>query len=277
MIARLPAFLSGHAALSFGALTLLMEIGVAVAAPVLYPGDPFDMVGAPMLRPFVDPAFPLGTDLLGRDLAAGLVHGARTSLIVALFASALSIALGGAVGVVAGYAGGWVDHLAMRICELFQTIPHLLLALFVVAIWGATLETIVVALASTAWPSVARLARAETLLLRELDFVGAAVAMGASDLRIVLTHIVPNAMPQVLASASILGATAILAESGLAFLGLGDPNRMSWGSMIGGGREAVRSAYHLVLIPGAAVLVTVLALNLVGDGLTALSRPRSRR
>lgn len=276
MTTRVLAFLRKHAALSFGALTLLVEIGVAVAAPLLYPGDPFDMVGAPLLHPFVDPAFPLGTDLLGRDVAAGVVHGARTSLVVALFASLLSIALGGSIGVVAGYFGGWMDNLAMRISELFQTIPHLLLALFVVAILGATLETIVVALALTAWPSVARLARAETLLLRELDFVGVAVAMGAGDLRIIVTHIVPNALPQVLASASILGATAILAESGLAFLGLGDPNRMSWGAMIGGGREAVRSAYYLVLIPGAAVLVTVLALNLVGDGLTSLSRPRSR-
>lgn len=277
MTPRALAFLRGHAGLSLGAFILLVEIGVAIAAPYLYPGDPFDMTGAPMLPPFVDSEFPLGTDLLGRDVAAGVVHGARTSLIVALFSASLSIALGGAVGVVGGYAGGWVDHLAMRICELFQTIPHLLLALFVVAILGARLETIVVALALTAWPSVARLARAETLLLRESDFVGVAVAMGAGDLRIIATHIVPNALPQILANASILGATAILAESGLAFLGLGDPNRMSWGTMIGAGREAVRSAHHLVLIPGAAVLVTVLALNLVGDGLTALSRPRSGR
>lgn len=276
MMTRALLLLWRHAALSLGTATLLAEIGVAACASLLYPGDPFDMVGGPTLHPFVDPNFPLGTDLLGRDVAAGVAHGARTSLSVALFASALSIALGGAVGVIAGYAGGWVDHLAMRICELFQTIPHLLLALFVVAILGATLETIVVALALTAWPSVARLVRAETLLLRELDFIGVAEAMGGSDVRIVLTHIVPNVLPQVLASASILAATAILAESGLAFLGLGDPNRMSWGAMIGAGREAVRSAYYLILIPGAAVLATVLAFHLIGDGLTSLSRPRSR-
>jgi peptide/nickel transport system permease protein len=273
---RLFALLSKHSALALGAAILTIEIGVAAGASLIYPGDPFDMVGPPMLRPFADPAFPLGTDLLGRDIAAGLAHGARTSLAVALFASGLSIALGGAVGVAAGYAGGWADHIAMRICELFQTIPHLLLALFVVAILGASLETIIAALALTAWPSVARLVRAETLLLREMDFVGVAVAMGASDLRVIATHIVPNVLPQVLTNASILAATAILAESGLAFLGLGDPNRMSWGAMIGGGRDALRSAYHLVLISGAAVLVTVLALNLVGDGLTSALRPRSR-
>lgn len=266
---------SKRAGLAVGAATLLAEAAVAASAPLIFPGDPFDMVGPPILPPFADLSFLLGTDLLGRDIAAGLAHGAQTSLTIALGVSMLSIALGGAVGVAAGYAGGWVDHLAMRVCELFQTIPHLLLALFVVAILGARLETIVLALVATSWPSVARLVRAETLLLRELDFIGAAVAMGASDLRVVVTHITPNVLPQALTGASILGAAAILAESGLSFLGLGDPNRMSWGTMIGGGREAIRSAYHLVLIPGAAVLVTVLALNLIGDGLALVSKPRS--
>jgi peptide/nickel transport system permease protein len=265
-----------HRALTFGAMLLGALLLLALTAPWLFPGDPHDMVGAPALAPGGDPEFLLGTDLLGRDVAAGLAWGTRVSLFVGLASAAIAIVIGSVVGVLAGYARGWTDTLLMRVCELFQTIPHFLFAIFIVAILGATVRNITLAIGLTFWTAIARLVRAETLLLREMDFVRVAPSMGVSDLRIILTHVLPNAMPPVIANASILAAIAILSESGLSFLGLGDPNSVSWGGMIGAGREAIRSAWYLTIIPGAAVLVAVLSLNLIGDGLIRALDPRSR-
>lgn len=264
-----------HRALAAGLALLVLLLLTAFTAPWLFPGDPHDMVGAPALHPGDDPAFPLGTDLLGRDVAAGIAWGTRVSLLVGLASAAIAIVIGSVVGVLAGYARGWTDTLLMRLCELFQTIPHFLFAIFIVAILGATVRNIVLAIGLTFWPTIARLVRAETLLLRELDFVHVAPAMGVSDLRVILTHVLPNAMPPVIANASILAAIAILSESGLFFLGLGDPNSVSLGGMIGAGREAIRSAWYLTLVPGAAVLAAVLSLNLIGDGLIRALNPRT--
>lgn len=266
-----------HASLTLGLALLLLEVLLALSAPWLFPGDPHDMLGPSALSPGQDPAFLLGTDLLGRDVAAGIAWGTRVSLAVGLCSAGIAIAIGATFGMLAGYLRGWADTLLMRVSELFQTIPSFLFAIFIVAILGATMEHIILAIGLTSWPVIARLVRAETLLLRELDYVRIAPTMGASSLRVIVTHILPNALPPVVATASILAAIAILAESGLAFLGLGDPNRISWGGMIGAGREAVRSAPFLTLAPGAAVLVAVLALNLIGDGLGRALNPRTRR
>jgi peptide/nickel transport system permease protein len=262
-------------ALRSGLVILTAEVVIAVLANWLYPGDPFDLAGAPFLAPWRksdDPQFPLGTDILGRDIAAGLVHGARISLIVGFSATALAVTVGTTVGLLSGYLGGGVDHVLMRVTELFQVIPHFLLAIILVAILGARIEFIVLAIGLTSWSMVARLVRAETLALRELDYVRICVAMGGGPVRVMLTHILPNVLPPIIVAASILTALAVLTEAGLAFFGLSDSNHISWGGMIGASRDAQQTAPYMTLIPGLAIVVTVMALSLIGDGLTALLR-----
>lgn len=263
--------------LSVGLSILLAEIVIATLAGVLHPGDPQDLVAQPFIAPGVDLEFPLGTDLLGRDIAAGLLYGARVSMIVGFSATTITLVIGVLTGLISGYFGGWIDHALMRLTELFQAIPHFLFAIILVAILGATVENTIFAIGITSWPIVARLVRAETLTLRELDFVKASTIMGAGHLRVLITHILPNALPPVVTMLSVLAAMSILTEVGLAFLGLADNNRISWGSMIGAGRESLREAPYISLIPGAAVVITVLSLSLVGDGVARLINPRASR
>lgn len=260
-----------------GSLVMVGVIAAAALAPLLYPGDPADMVAAPFVWPGSDPEFPLGTDLMGRDLTAGLLHGASVSLMVGAVAAAIALVIGVTLGAVAGYYGGWMDDLIMRVTELFQTMPAFLLAIVMVAVLNPSIYTIILALGITAWPGIARLTRAEVLALRNRDFVQALIGMGMSDWRIVLFHVVPNALTPVIVAASILVATAILSEAGLSFLGLGDPNHVSWGTMIGAGRDALRTAWYQTAIPGLAIMITVLALNLLGDALNHALNPRLRR
>jgi len=163
------------------------------------------------------------------------------------------------------------------VTELFQTMPAFLLAIVLVAILSPSIYTIILALGITAWPGIARLTRAEVMALRDRDFVQALIAMGMRDRRILLLHIIPNALTPVIVAASILVATAILSEAGLSFLGLGDPNHVSWGTMIGAGRDALRTAWYQTAIPGVAIMLTVLALNLLGDALNQALNPRLRR
>jgi len=253
--------------LQFGLLLLGAQLFVAAAAGWLYPGDPFELAGAAFLSPGADPEFPLGTDIMGRDIAAGLMHGARVSLLVGLSATVIATLLGTAIGLCAGYFGRWIDHGLMRITELFQVIPHFLFAIILVSILGARLENIILAIGVTSWTMVARLVRAETLALRERDYVKICTVMGGSHARVILTHILPNALPPVIVAASILTALAVLTEAGLAFLGMSDSNHISWGGMIGASREALLDAPYMTLIPGAAIVLSVMALSLIGDGL----------
>jgi peptide/nickel transport system permease protein len=248
---------------------------VALAGPVLYRVDPWELAG----RPFSPPSgqFPLGTDTLGRDLAAGLVHGARVSLLVGLVATGAALLVGIVLGALAGYAGGWLDDVLMRFTEFFQTIPSFILAVVLVAIFQPSITSIVIAIAMVSWPTVARLVRGEFLALRHRDFVQACVALGMPVRAIVFRQILPNAAAPVIVTGSLMVATAILLESGLSFLGLGDPNVMSWGFMIGSSRTVLRQAWWMSAIPGLAILVTVLALNLVGEGLNDALNPRLRR
>lgn len=260
--------------LKLGLVILLAEIVAGVLASWLYPGDPFAMVEVSFLKPGELAGLPLGTDVMGRDIAAGLFHGARVSLLVGLAATLIATVVGVAVGLLSGYFGGVVDHALMRLTELFQVIPHFLLAITLVAILGATLGNIIFAIGITSWPMIARLVRAETLVLREHDYVKIAAVMGASPLRVIVTHVLPNAFPPVVVAASLLTATAVLMECGLAFLGMGDVSRVSWGGMIGAAREALLDAPYMTLIPGAAIVMTVMALSLIGDGLNQLLNPR---
>lgn len=260
-----------------GAVLLVAILAMVAVAPLLFPNDPLDMVAQPFLWPGQDPEFPLGTDMLGRDLASGIVHGARISLLIGVVASLVSVVIGVAVGALAGFYGGKADEVLMRLTELFQTIPPFLFALAIVAILQPSIAAIVVAIGLTSWPGLARLLRAEVLKLRKGDFVQAAVASGASDIRIILRHILPNALAPVIVTSSVLVASAILTESGLAFLGLGDPNVMSWGAMVGAGREVIRTDWYIATLPGIAIVAAVLALNLLSDALNDVLDPKRRK
>lgn len=259
-----------------GLLLLLLVVLVAAIGPILFPQDPWALAGRPFVWPGVDMAHPLGTDMLGRDVLAGIIHGAYVSLMIGITATAMALSLGITLGAIAGYFGGWVDDLLMRITEVFQTMPHFIFVVVLVAIFQPAATTIVLAIAAVAWPGIARLLRAEFLSLRSREFVQSCVVVGMGELRIIFTQILPNCMAPVIVMASIMVATAILIEAGLAFLGLGDPNVMSWGTMIGNGREALRTAWYLSAIPGIAILLTVLAINLVGEGLNDALNPRLR-
>ena len=257
-----------------GLLLLVCVALMAISAPLLFPEDPWDMVAAPFLWPGQDPKFLLGSDIMGRDLASGLFHGARISLLVGFTATLAAVLLGTAVGAIAGYYGGWVDSALMALTELFQTIPQFIFAIVVVAILAPTVTTVTFALAIVSWPSIARLVRAEFMTLRERDFVLAGISIGMSNFRIITTQILPNALGPIIVTGSLMIATTILTEAGLAFLGLGDPNVMSWGTIIGAGRDALRSAWYITAIPGLAIMFTVLGLNLVGEGLNDALNPR---
>ena len=257
-----------------GFLLLVCVALMALLAPLLFPEDPWDMVAAPFLWPGQDPKFLLGSDIMGRDLASGLFHGARISLLVGFTATLAAVLLGTAIGAIAGYYGGWVDSALMALTELFQTIPQFIFAIVVVAILAPTVTTVTFALAIVSWPSIARLVRAEFMTLRERDFVLAGISIGMSDFRIITTQILPNALGPIIVTGSLMIATTILTEAGLAFLGLGDPNVMSWGTIIGAGRDALRSAWYITAIPGLAIMFTVLGLNLVGEGLNDALNPR---
>ncbi len=258
-----------------GAAILLLVAALALLAPHLYPDNPQDMVAAPTQWPGADPAYPLGTDSLGRDIAAGLIHGARVSLLVGIVAAAIGLLIGALVGAVGGYFGGWLDTATVRLTELVQTIPSFLLVIVLVAIGAPSVRTIALAIGLASWPLVARLVRAQFRALRSAEFVMAARSLGYGTPRLILTEIMPNALPPVIVTASVLVANAILTEAGLSFLGMGDPNLVSWGSMIGDGRPLLRTEWFVAAIPGAAIALTVLALNLAGDGLNDVLNPRA--
>jgi peptide/nickel transport system permease protein len=246
----------------------------AVFGPMFHATDPWAFVARPFVWPGDRLAVPLGSDYLGRDVLAGLLHGARVSLMIGLAATAAALGIGVLVGALAGYFRGWTDDVLMRITETFQTIPNFILAIVLVAIFKPTIETIMLTIGIVSWPPIARLVRAEFLSLREREFVQSCVVIGMSEPRIIITQILPNCTAPVVVLASILVATAILIEAGLSFLGLGDPNVMSWGKMIGDSRDSLRSAWYLSAIPGLAILLTVLSINLIGEGLNDALNPR---
>jgi peptide/nickel transport system permease protein len=250
-----------------GMLILALGIMLALAAPLLFPGDPLDMVARPLTPAFANPLVPLGTDRLGRDILAGLAHGARATLATAGLVALVALLLGAGIGTVAGYAGGLVDEALMRLADATQTVPGFVLALALVSVLGPTQPAIVLALAAGAWTGPARVVRAETLSLKERPFVEASRLVGRPRLAIAIDVVLPNALNPLIALAAVIVAGAILAESALSFLGLGDPNVASWGAMIAEGRAVLRTAPHVILAPGLAVMATVLAVSLVGDGL----------
>ena len=258
-------------------LAVLALVGVAAAsAGMLFPYSPWDMRGAPFMQPG-EMEFLLGSDSLGRDVAAGIAYGARVSLLIGAVSTLVAVLLGITLGAVAGYAGGVVDDAIMRFTEFFQTVPSFMLAVVLVAIFSPSLGSIVAAIAIVSWPPVARVARAEFMTLRSREFVQAAEVLGRSRTAIIFREILPNALSPIIVLASLMVASAILLESGLSFLGLGDPNMISWGFMIGAGRSVIRMAWWMSVFPGVAIFLTVLALNLVGEGLSDALNPRLAR
>lgn len=260
-----------------GILILLAVIAFAILAPTLYPQSPWRPVARPFLAPFTMERFPLGTDTLGRNLASGLVHGARVSLMIGIVSTLVALVIGVPLGAVAGYAGGFVDDALMRFTEFFQTIPSFALAIVLVAILQPQLGSIVLAIGVVSWPPVARLVRGEVLSLKTREYVQAAVTIGQSTPRIIFSQVLPNTIAPIIVMGSLMIGSAILLESSLSFLGLGDPNLMSWGYMVGAGRTRLLDAWWISFFPGLAIFLTVLALNLAGEGLNDALNPRLAR
>ncbi|MDB5413526.1 MAG: transporter permease [Rubritepida sp.] len=259
-----------------GLVALLAVMFMAATAPIFFPGSPWDMAGAPFMPPG-EMGMLLGSDSLGRDVAAGIAHGARISLMVGAVSTICALFVGVTLGAVAGYLGGFMDDAVMRFTEFFQTIPSFVLAILLVAIFTPTIGSVVGAIAIVSWPPVARVVRAEFLSLRGREFVQAAEVLGKSRMAIVVGDILPNALSPIIVLASLMVASAILLESALSFLGLGDPNLMTWGFLIGSGRSVIRLAWWMSVFPGLAIFITVLSLNLVGEGLSDALNPRLAR
>jgi peptide/nickel transport system permease protein len=238
--------------------------------------DPLRIVGRPELWPFTNPRFPLGTDSLGRDIASMLAWGARASLLIGICAAAATTLIGVAIGATAAYFGRWVDEALMRLTEMFQIVPGLIFVLSIVSIIGGTITNITIAVGVVSWTQIARLTRAEILSLRDREYVQACRSMGMGDIRILLLEILPNALPPIVVLSSLSVAGAILYESAVSFLGLGDPNVASWGRLIGEGRTLIRTSWYICAMPGIAIMLLVLALNLVGDGLNDALNPKLR-
>ena len=261
-------------------LGLIIVLGVtfaAVFAPLIAPFDPNELhLDAILKAPCAE--FPLGTDRLGRDVLSRLLYGGRVSLWVGFVAVGISISIGALLGLVSGYFGGLVDEIVMRFVDIMLCFPSFFLILAVVAFLEPSLFNIMVVIGLTSWMGVARLVRAETLTLREREFVSAARLAGTSTWRIMTRHILPNAMAPVTISAILGIGGAILIESGLSFLGLGvQPPQASWGNMLMDGKSVIEEASWLSLFPGLAILITVLGYNLLGESLREFLDPRLKK
>ncbi len=255
-------------------LTLIILAGIF--GPFIYPSDPFEMVWAPFSPPGEE-GYLLGTDYLGRDLLSMLIHGARVSMAIGVSAAFITVFIGITVGALAGFYLGFVEEVLMRITEFFQVLPTLLFSMVIVALFGASLPMITLAIGLVSWPAVARITRAEFLRIRELEYVTASRASGSSNMKLMFKVILPNALPPIIVQAALMVGSAILFEAGLSFLGLTDPNIVSWGQIIGSNRQYILDASYTVTIPGLAIFITVLAISLVGDGLNDALNPKLRQ
>lgn len=260
-----------------GLLLLLIIMGMAMSANWIYPDNPLSLAGRPLQWPLTNTKFLLGTDQVGRNIAAQLFYGARVSLLIGLVSTVIAIIIGIIIGAIAGFYGGIADDFLMRFTETFQILPNFLLLLVAVAIFGSTIQVIIMALGLISWPPIARLTRSEFLSLRHQEFVQADRTLGMTNMRIIFTEILPNALSPVIMYASVILSTAILMESALAFLNLSDPNVASWGNLIGGGKAVLRNQWYVSAIPGVAILFTVLAVSLVGQGLNDALNPRLKK
>jgi len=261
---------------ALGLILLLGVIAMTFLGPTLYPVDPFEIVWAPFTPPGDQATVPLGTDYLGRDVLAGIINGGGATLAVGASAALLTVFIGITIGAFAGFHGGVVDEVLMRVTEFFQVLPPLLFAMVLVALFSPTLTTVAIAIGVVSWPQTARLTRAEFLKIKQLEYVTAARSIGARNGRIMWWVILPNALPPLIVSATLIIGVAILFEAGLSFLGLSDPNVMSWGYMIGSSRQYIIDSWWSVTFPGIAIFITVLSVSLIGDGLNDAFNPKLR-
>lgn len=261
--------------LSFaGAVVVAMLVATAILAPLIAPYDPMTIDVHKVLSP---PSFshPFGTDDLGRDVLSRMIWGSRVSLKVGFVAIGLALIIGISIGAIAGFYGGKIDAILMRFVDIMLAFPVFFLILAVIAILEPGIFTIMVVIGLTGWMDVARLIRAEFLTLKERDFVVAASAVGAGNMRLIFRHILPNALSPVFVAATFGIAGAILTESGLSFLGLGvQPPNPSWGNILTSGKDNIEVAWWLSVFPGLAILITVLSYNLMGEGLRDALDPR---
>ena len=260
-----------------GVAIIVLVVLLAIFAGGVWPVDPLEQnVADRMMAPSAE--HPLGTDSYGRDVLSRLLHAARISLAIGVIAIAIAMVVGSAIGIAAGYIGGWFDTVVSSLLDVLLSFPTLLLGLMVVAMLGPSIENLVLAIALTELAPFARVARAPTIALKERDFIEAGRALGFSHLRLVVVHIVPNLLAEVVVVASLWLATAIRTEASLSVIGLGvKPPTPTWGGMIREGFENILDAPWLAVAPGLAILVTVLGLNLAGDGLRDAIDPKVRR
>ncbi len=259
-----------------GLIVLSLIVLISLIGPFIYSTDPFEMVWAPFTKPG-EQGFILGTDYLGRDLLAQIIHGGRVTLAVGCAAALLSVFIGITIGALSGFYRGWVEELLMRITEFFQVLPTLLFSMVIVALFGASLPVITFAIGIVSWTAVARITRAEFLRIRELEYVTASRSVGAKDIYLIMQVILPNALPPIVVQATLMVGSAILFEAGLSFLGLSDPNVMSWGAIMGNNRQYILLEGYILMYPGLAIFITVLAISLVGDGLNDALNPKLRK
>ncbi len=266
---------SRHRVSLVGLGLLVALLGVVVFGSVLQPFDPERVGAGPSLVP-PDATHLMGTDELGRDVLSRVVSGTRVSMLVGLSAALISTLLGIVLGAFAGFFGGWIDDLLMRITEVFQIIPRFFLAMMLVAFFGASILNLILAIALLSWPQLARIVRAEFLTLKSRHYVDAARVVGASTPALIFAEILPNALGPVIVSATLLVGQAIIIEAGLSYIGLGDPNQVSLGLMLQQAQQIMRTAWWSTAFPGLVIFLTVLGINLAGDGLNDVFNPRSR-
>jgi peptide/nickel transport system permease protein len=260
-----------------GGLVVAALFLVSFLAPLLTPYDPATINAYHVLLP-PSPAHWMGTDELGRDVLTRVLYGARISLKVGFVAIGIAVLIGTIVGLVAGFYGGWIDSILMRFVDIMLCFPTFFLILAVIALLEPSIWYIMLIIGITGWMGVARLVRAEVLSIKERDYIMAARAIGASDLRIICRHILPNAAAPILVTATLGIAGAILTESALSFLGIGvQPPTPSWGNILTAGKDYIEFAWWLSLFPGLAILITVLAYNLLGEGIRDALDPRLKR
>jgi peptide/nickel transport system permease protein len=259
-----------------GLAIILALVLVAIFADVIAPYSPFegDLRTMRLLPPSAE--HPMGTDDLGRDIFSRVIHGSRLTLYIIILVAIIAAPIGLAMGTIAGYAGGWTDAILMRITDIFLAFPKLILALAFVAALGPGIENAIIAIAITSWPPYARIARAETLTVRNSDYIAAVQLMGASPFRIVLRHIMPLCLSSLIVRVTLDMAGIIIVAAGLGFLGLGaQPPLPEWGAMIASGRRFILDQWWVAGMPGIAILVVSLGFNLLGDGLRDALDPRS--
>lgn len=259
-----------------GLIVILLEVCLAFSADMIADYDAV-VIKQDIKGRFQPPSgeHPLGTDELGRDILARLVHGSRVSLTVGLIAVGIALAFGGFLGAVAGFYGGKIDNVIMRVMDILLAVPSILLAIAIVAALGSSMTNLMLSIGIASIPGYARIVRASVMTVKDQEYVEASRAIGAKTHTIITDHIIPNSLAPVIVQATLGVANAILSTSALSFIGLGiQPPAPEWGSMLAGGKTYLRDAWHITFFPGLAIMITILALNLFGDGLRDALDPR---